>query len=321
MELVLRRLPAMLATLLVVSFLTFLLTSLLPGDPALEILGPEGAGHPAQVARVHHDLRLDEPLPQRYVGWLGDVATGDLGRSYRTGQPVLEAIRERLPVTLEIGTLAIVIALSVAIPLGTWSAFRAGARADRIITGGTFGLLAVPNFMVAIMLILVFAVTLGWLPATGWVRFTADPLDNLRHAILPALSLAAGELAVYTRLLRADMITTLQQDSITMARAKGIPTRRILFRHALRPSSFSLLTVVGLQVATILGGAVIVETLFALPGIGRLLVDSILQRDLIMVQGVTLVIAAAFVVINFIVDLLYTVLDPRIRHGRAAAAA
>ena len=318
MGLVLRRLPAMLATLLIVSFLTFLLTSLLPGDPAVQILGADAANDPDSLQVVREELRLDDPLLERYGAWLGNVATGDLGRSFRTDQQVADAIRERLPVTLEIGGLAVLIALAFAIPLGTLSAFRAGSRADRLVTGASFGLLALPPFMVAILLILVFAVTLGWLPATGWVRFTTDPLDNLRHAILPALSLAVGEMAVYTRLLRADMITTLQQDSITMARAKGIPTKRILFRHALRPSSFSLMTVVGLQVATIIGGAVIIETLFALPGVGRLLVDSILQRDLIMVQGCALVIAIAFVVINFIVDILYTFLDPRIRYGSAA---
>ena len=316
----LRRLPIMVATLLVVSFLTFLLTSLLKGDPALVILGPEGAKDPAAVAAVREDLHLDDPLPVRYVNWLGDAVTGDLGRSYRTGQEVTEAISERLPVTLEVGVLAIVLALAAAIPLGTLSAVRAGGPADRIITGASFGLLAVPSFMMAILLIWILAESLGWLPATGWVRLTDDPVENLRTAIMPALALAIGEFAVYTRLLRADMITTLQQDSITMARAKGIPTRRILFRHALRPSSFSLMTVVGLQVGAIIGGAVIVETLFALPGIGRLLVDSILQRDLIMVQGVALVIAISFVVINFVVDLLYTALDPRIRHGRAATA-
>jgi peptide/nickel transport system permease protein len=309
----------MVATLLVVSFLTFLLTSLLKGDPAVVILGPEGAKDPAAVAAVREDLHLDDPLPVRYVNWLGDAVTGDLGRSYRTGQEVTDAISERLPVTVEVGGLAIVLALATAIPLGTLSAFRAGGLADRIITGTSFGLLAVPSFMMAILLIWILAETLGWLPATGWVRLTDDPIENLRTAIMPALALAIGEFAVYTRLLRADMITTLQQDSITMARAKGIPTRRILFRHALRPSSFSLMTVVGLQVGAIIGGAVIVETLFALPGVGRLLVDSILQRDLIMVQGVALVIAISFVVINFIVDLLYTALDPRIRHGRAAA--
>ena len=319
MQQLLRRLPMMVATLLVVSFLTFLLTSLLKGDPAVVILGPEGAKDPAAVAAVREDLHLDDPLPVRYVNWLGDAVTGDLGRSYRTGQEVTDAISERLPVTVEVGGLAIVLALATAIPLGTLSAFRAGGLADRIITGTSFGLLAVPSFMMAILLIWILAETLGWLPATGWVRLTDDPIENLRTAIMPALALAIGEFAVYTRLLRADMITTLQQDSITMARAKGIPTRRILFRHALRPSSFSLMTVVGLQVGAIIGGAVIVETLFALPGVGRLLVDSILQRDLIMVQGVALVIAISFVVINFIVDLLYTALDPRIRHGRAAA--
>ncbi len=314
------RLPMMVATLLVVSFLTFGMSTLLKGDPAVLILGPEGAQDPEAVAAVREDLRLDDPLPSRYISWLGDAVTGDLGRSYRTGQSVTEAIGERLPVTLEIGVLAIVIALAASIPLGTLSAFRAGGAADRVITGTSFGLLAVPNFMMAILLIWILAETLGWLPATGWVRLTDDPLENLRTAIMPALALAIGECAVYTRLLRADMITTLQQDSITMARAKGIPTRRILFRHALRPSSFSLMTVVGLQVGAIIGGAVIVEQLFALPGIGRLLVDSILQRDLIMVQGVALVIAVSFVVINFVVDLLYTALDPRIRHGRAATA-
>jgi peptide/nickel transport system permease protein len=318
MGLVLKRLPAMVATLLIVSFLTFLLTSLLPGDPAIQILGADSATDEDSLEVVRQELRLDDPLYERYGAWLGNVATGDLGRSFRTDQNVREAIAERMPVTIEVGGLAVLIALVFAIPLGTLSAFRAGGRADRIVTGASFGLLALPPFMVAILLILIFAVTLGWLPATGWVRFTTDPLENLRHAILPALSLAIGEMAVYTRLLRADMITTLQQDSITMARAKGIPTRRILFRHALRPSSFSLMTVVGLQVATIIGGAVIIETLFALPGVGRLLVDSILQRDLIMVQGCALVIAFAFVIINFIVDILYTFLDPRIRHGSAA---
>jgi peptide/nickel transport system permease protein len=311
------RLPLMVATLLVVSILTFLLTSLLPGDPAVQILGAEGAEDPEAVAAVREDLNLDDGFLTRYRSWLADTATGDLGRSYRTGQEVRDAIAERMPVTLEIGGLAILMALFAAIPLGTWSAFRSGGATDRIITTGTFGLLSLPAFMVAILLILVFAVTLGWLPATGWVKFTEDPVENLRHALLPALSLAVGEMAVYTRLLRADMITTLQQDSITMARAKGIPTRRILFRHALRPSSFSLLTIVGLQVATVIGGAVIVETLFALPGVGRLLVDSILQRDLMMVQGCALVIAVAFVVVNFFVDLLYVLLDPRIRHGAA----
>jgi peptide/nickel transport system permease protein len=315
---VLRRLPSLIATLLAVSILTFLMTSLLPGDPALQILGAENAT-PEAIAAVRSELNLDDPLPVRYLHWIGDALTGDFGRSYRTNEPVSQAIVERLPVTAEIGILAIVIALAIAIPVGMLSAYRAGTRTDKIISSTSFGLLAVPNFMVAILLILVFAVWLGVLPATGWVNFTDDPVQNLRSALLPALSLAVAEMAVYTRLLRTDMIATLQQDFVTMARVKGVSNRRILFRHALRPSSFSLLTVAGVQVGAIIGGSVVIETLFAVPGVGRLLLEAVLVRDLLMVQGVALVIAVSYVVVNFTVDILYSYLDPRISHGRSSA--
>jgi peptide/nickel transport system permease protein len=320
MRVAIRKLPPLLATLLAVSFLTFSLTSFLPGDPAVQILGPQSAT-PEAIAKVRGDLRLDDPLPIRYVRWLGDAATGDLGRSYRTGQEVREAITERLPVTLQIGGMAIVFALLGAIPLGMISAYRAGGVTDRTVTGASFALLAMPSFMIAILLILVFAESFGLLPATGWVRISDDLVGNLKGAMLPALSLAIGELAFYTRLLRSDMIATLQEDYIALARAKGMPTPWILFRHALRPSSFSLLTVVGLQVGAIMSGAVVVETLFALPGVGRLLMDSIFQRDLVMVQGIALVIAASYVIVNFAVDLLYSSLDPRIHRGSRAAHA
>ena len=315
---VLRRLPSLFATLLAVSILTFLMTSLLPGDPALQILGAENAT-PEAIAAVRSELNLDDPLPVRYLHWIGDALTGDFGRSYRTNEPVSQAIIERLPVTAEIGILAIAIALAIAIPVGMLSAYRAGTRTDKVISSTSFGLLAVPNFMVAILLILVFAVWLGVLPATGWVNFTDNPVQNLRSALLPALSLAVAEMAVYTRLLRTDMIATLQQDFVTMARVKGVSNRRILFRHALRPSSFSLLTVAGVQVGAIIGGSVVIETLFAVPGVGRLLLEAVLVRDLLMVQGVALVIAVSYVVVNFTVDILYSYLDPRISHGRSAA--
>jgi peptide/nickel transport system permease protein len=227
----------------------------------------------------------------------------------------MEAITERLPVTVQIGVMAVGIALLGAIPLGMLSAYRQGTAIDRSITGGAFAFLSVPNFVMATLLIFLVSVEFGLLPATGWTRLTDNPIENLRRALLPALSLAVGEMAVYTRLLRTDLITTLQQDYVTMARAKGMSTNRIMLRHALRPSSFSLMTVVGLQVGSIIGGSVIVETIFALPGVGRLLFESITQRDLIIVQGVVLFIATAYVLINFIVDLLYSYLDPRIRHG------
>ena len=320
MKAIAKKLIPVIGTLVAVSFLTFLLTSLLPGDPAEVILGADGST-PEAIAKVRADLRLDDPLPARYVGWVKDVFSGDLGRSYRTGQEVTTAIGERLPVTLEVGGLALLIALSGAIPLGMLSAYRAGGPVDKGVTGVSFALLAMPNFMLAILLILIFAVSLGVLPATGWVPLSQGLGPNLRSAILPALSLAIGELAVYTRLLRSDMIATLQEDYVVLARAKGMPTFWILLRHALRPSSFSLLTIVGLQVGALMGGSVVVETLFALPGVGRLLVDSTFQRDLITVQGVALVIAVSYVAVNFTVDLLYSYLDPRIRRGRALARA
>jgi peptide/nickel transport system permease protein len=314
----LRKLVTLVPTVFLVSVLTFGLTSLLPGDPALQVLG--GAEPSAEaIAAVRKDLGLDKPLPLRYVAYVSDVARGDFGRSYRTRQPVLEAIFERLPVTVEIGLFALVVATLAAIPLGVFSAYRANGVVDRTITTASFGLLAIPSFMTALILQYVFAVYLGLFPATGWTRITDDLGKNLKGVVLPATSHGIGQLAVYTRLLRSDMIATLQEDFVSMARAKGLPTWRILFQHALRPSSFSLLTIIGLQVGNLIGGAVIVEQFFALPGIGRLLFDSISQRDLIMVQGVVLFLALSTVFANFAVDLLYSVLDPRIRRGSSAA--
>lgn len=298
--------------LLAVSFLTFLMLSLLPGCVECQILGPDNVT-PESVAAVRDDLGLDDPLPVRYASWLGDAVTGDLGRSYISRQEVTSAIAERLPVTAEIVALSMVLALAISIPLGMTTAYRAGGLFDRLATGATFGMLAVPTFMMALLLIYLFAVQLGWFPATGWTHLTDDPLENLRSAFMPALSLALVNVAVFTRLLRTDMITTLQEDHVLLARAKGLPTWHILTRHALRPSSFSLVTVSALTVGNLLGGAVIVEQLFALPGIGRLLFDAIFRRDLLVVQGVVLVITTGFVVINGLVDILYSVLDPRIR--------
>lgn len=313
---VVRRLPRLVGTLLAVSALTFMMTSLLPGDPALALLGTDDVT-PEQLAAARAELGLDEPLPERYLSWLGNAATGDLGRSFRTNQRVVDAITERLPVTVEIGLLAVVVALVVSVPLGVYTAYRSGRLADKLVTFSTFGLLSVPSFMLALLLVFFFALDLGWLPTSGWTRLTADPVENLRTAALPTLALAVGEIATYTRLLRTDMISTLQEDFVQAARAKGLPTAHVLFRHALRPSTLSLVTVVGLNIGTLVGGALIIETIFALPGVGRLLVESIYQRDLLMVQGVVLVIATVYVVTNFVVDVLYSVIDPRIRTGRA----
>ena len=207
--------------------------------------------------------------------------------------------------------------LLIAIPLAILCAVRSGSATDRFVTGLAFGKLSLPSFMVAILLIYLFAVELNWLPATGWVPFAEDPVGNLRSFVLPAATLAFAEWPVLMRVLRSDMIATLQEDYIAMAKAKGLRPARILLVHALKPSSLTLVTVTGINIGRLIGGALIVETIFALPGIGRLLVGAIYTRDLIILQGVVLLVGAGFVVMNFIVDLLYAVLDPRIRHGHA----
>ncbi len=311
------RLAHLLPVLFVVTCFSFLLTSFLPGDIALVMAGPNAT--PQSVAALREQLQLDQPLPVRYVDWLGRAVRGDLGRSPRSQQKVTDAIRERLPVSLELLVLAELIGLLVAVPVGVLSAHRAGGPLDQAASGVAFGILAIPGFVVAIVLIYVFAVQLNLVPATGYTPLLDDPLANLRSFFLPALTVGLGEAAAYTRLLRSDMIATLQEDYIAMARAKGLPTWHILLRHALKPSSFTLLTVLGINIGRLMGGALIVETIFALPGIGRLLVESIYARDLIVVQGVVAFVAVAFVLVNFGVDLLYGVLDPRIRHGRAVA--
>jgi peptide/nickel transport system permease protein len=310
-----RRLLYLLPVLLAVTLLTFLISSLLPGDLAYTILGDQAT--PEKVAALRAQLGLDRPIWEQYGIWLWGVLHGDLGRSFRTGETVLAAVTDRLPVSLELMVIVVLAALLIAIPLGVLCAVKSGSALDRFFTGLAFGKLSLPSFMVAILLIYLFAVELNWLPATGWVPFAEDPLGNLRSFILPALTLAFAEWPVLMRVLRSDMIATLQEDYIAMAKAKGLRPARILLVHALKPSSLTLVTVAGINIGRLIGGALIVETIFALPGIGRLLVGAIYARDFIILQGVVLFVATGFVMVNFIVDMLYAVLDPRIRHGRA----
>jgi len=312
---VVRRLLAILPVLLAVSLLTFLIASLLPGDLALVILGDQAT--PENVAALRRDMGLDQPLWWRYLSWLGHVLQGDLGRSFRTGQTVLQAVAERIPVSLQLMLMAEFIGLLIGVPVAIACAARAGGAFDRIMTGSAFAMLSIPSFLVAILLIYLFAVELHWLPATGYVPFTEEPLNNLRFFVLPALTLALAEWPGIMRVLRSDMIATLQEDYIALAKAKGLKPARILFVHALKPSSLTLVTVTGINIGRLLGGTLIVESIFALPGIGRLLVGAIYTRDLVILQGVVLLVACGFVIVNFIVDMLYAVLDPRIRHGHA----
>jgi peptide/nickel transport system permease protein len=310
-----RRLLYLLPVLIAVSLLTFLIASLLPGDLAYTILADQAT--PENVAALRHDMGLDEPIWWRYLGWLGHVLEGDLGRSFRTGQTVLQALAERLPVSFELMLFAQIIALAIGVPLAIVCAARSGGPFDRFMTGTAFGMLSVPAFLSAILLIYLFAVELHWLPATGYVPFTEDPIGNLRFFVLPSLTLGLAEWPGIMRVLRSDMIATLQEDYITLAKAKGLKSSRILFVHALKPSSLTLITITGINIGRLMGGTVIVETIFALPGIGRLVVGAIGTRDLIILQGTVLCIACGYVLMNFIVDMLYAVIDPRIRHGHA----
>src|ERR1700754_965762 len=310
-----RRLLYLVPVLIAVSLLTFLIASLLPGDLAYVILGDQAT--PEKVAARRADMGLDQPIWWRFLTWLGHVLQGDFGRSFRTGQTVLQAVAERLPVSIELMLLAHLGALGIGVPLAIICAARSGGPFDRFMTGSAFAMLSVPAFLSAILLIYFFAVELRWLPATGYVPLSEDPLGNLRCFVLPALTLALGEWPVLMRVLRSDMIATLQEDYTAMARAKGLKPSRILLVHALKPSSLTLVTVTGINIGRLIGGALIIETIFALPGIGRLLVGAIYARDFIILQGCVLFVAVGFVIVNFIVDMLYAVLDPRIRHGRA----
>ena len=309
------RVVRLVATLLAVTFLTFTMLEFLPGDPVDAILPPNAVRTPELIAQVRADLNLDDPFFQRYFAWLGDALTGDLGQSYVTDQEVSEIIISRLPITLQLAVMGILLALILAVPIGILGAYKQGKWQDTVTTAGVQVGLSVPNFIFGIFLIWLFAVNLQWLPASNWNRLSDGLVDNLKTAILPASALALTQMAIFSRLVRADMIGTLQENYILSARAKGLSNRFILFRHALRPSSLSLMTIVGINFGALLGGTVIIETLFAVPGIGFRLINAINQRDILVIQGITVFIAASYVLINTLVDLLYSALDPRIRRS------
>ncbi|WP_134324481.1 ABC transporter permease [Cumulibacter soli] len=316
MRFLLKRFLMLIPVLLVVTFASFYLTSLLPGDPAVAVLGPGATEEAIQQERDRQGL--DDNILVRYGSYLGNVVQGDLGTSSTTKEDVSTMLGQRLPVTLELLVLSQVIAFALSIPLAAFAARRPGSLLDRFSTGGAFAMLAIPPFMLGVLFVYLFAVQWQIFPATGYVPFTTDPMQNLKTIALPALTLGLGSVAVYLRVLRSDMISTLQQDFITMARAKGMSQRWILLRHALRPSTFSLITVAGLNIGALIGGALIVESVFALPGIGTLIVTAIGQRDFLTVQGVVLVAAAGYVLVNFLVDVLYGIVDPRVRVEREA---
>ena len=316
MPMILRRLVHLLVVLFCVTLFVALLTSMLPGDPVDAIAG---FASQEQKDALRADLGLDDPVPVQYGRWISDFVRGDLGGYYTvTGErPVMDRVRDSLPVSLQLMVYAQVLALVVAIPAGVISAYRAGSRADKAANATAFGMLAIPNFAIALVLAYYVGVELEWLPVSGYVKPSEDLVEHIRRMIMPTVALAVGQIAVYMRLLRSDMIATLQEDFITMAKSKGVSPRRVLWRHALRPSSLTLLTVAGLNVGTLIGGAVIVEVIFSMPGLGTLLFEAINARQYIALQSLVAIIAVGYVLVNFLVDILYAVLDPRIRHARA----
>lgn len=319
MRFILKRLLQLIPVLLIVSFLTFMLLNLIPGGTDQVAFTLCTGCSPEEIEQVKQDLQFDDPIPIRFGRWLGDAVRGDFGQSYINDVPVSELLSQRIPTSLQLMLYAQIISLVVAIPLGVLAAYRANSRLDRGISTTAFGLLSVPNFIIGVLLVYLLSLKFGWFPATNAPKFSEDPGEHLRSMFLPSLTLALGLIAVYMRLLRTDMIATLQEDFIGMARAKGLPTWHILLRHAFRPSSFSLLTVAGITVGNLIGGTLIVEAIFGLSGLGNLLVFGIFQRDFLVVQGGVVVICVAFVLVNFVIDLLYGFLDPRIRHARALA--
>ena len=302
-----------LLVVLVVTLLTFVMTDRLPTDIAAEIAG-HGA-NPTELAEVRERLGLNRPVLLRYASWMGGVCRGDFGKSLTTEQPVMAALRSHLPVTLELLVLAQIFALLLALPAGIISAWRSGSLLDRLTGTVAFGCASLPNYALAMGLVFLFALKLKLLPATGYTPLSAGIIPNLKGFLLPALSIALVEWVTLMRVLRSDLIATLKEDFILLARCKGLPAWRILLVHALRPSCFTFITVLGMQTASLIGGAVIIETLFALPGVGRLLVTAIFAQDFPMIQGGVLLISVAYVLINFLVDLCYAALDPRVRTG------
>jgi peptide/nickel transport system permease protein len=307
----LRRAGASLIVLLVASMLVFAGVRALPGDPALALAGEDHSQRALTAIRAKYGL--DQPVPVQYVNWLGHVVRGDFGTSTRTGLSVTSTIVDRLPVTLELAFLSLLVAVSIGLTLGLVAAVRRGSFAD--YAGSTAALvgLSVPHFWLGLMLIAIFAIGLGIFPASGFVPFVADPLDNLRHMVLPAIVLGSGFAAVIFRQTRAAMLESLSTDYVRTARAKGLGEREVVASHALRNSLLTVVTILGLQLGLLISGAVVTEQVFVLPGFGKLTLDAVFTRDYPVIEGVVLVTTVGYVVVNLAVDLLYSVLNPRIR--------
>lgn len=315
-QLIIRRALAAVPVLLIVTLLAFSLLYLLPGDRTMVLIGEDQAVSPEVMEKLRHDLGLDRPFIVQYVSWLADAVRGDLGKSIATHLPIAEEIKNRIPVTLELGILASLVSLVIAIPVGVISAARPNSFADASGTFFAMAGVAMPNFWLGMLLILLFAVTLGWLPSIGYVPIWEDPVDSLRRMIMPAIALGTSHSASLMRQTRSAMLEVLNQDYIRTAHAKGLAGNQVLIRHALRNALIPVCTVFGLQTSRLIGGTVIVESLFGLPGIGKFAVDSIQTRDFLVLQGVLLLVGVWVLLFNLLTDIAYAIIDPRIRYNK-----
>ena len=308
-----RRVLLMVPVLLGVTMVTFVIVRSIPGDPVQVMLGADRRSTPEQIEAIRTSYGLDRPLPVQYVRWLGHVVQGDLGQSLRSRRPLTDELRLRLPVTIQLAVMAAILAAVPALVVGVIAALKRNSGVDYLATIGTLIGVSVPNFLLATLLVLLFSYTLKWLPPVGFQPLLEDPGQNLKTMIMPAISLGLPLAAVLMRNTRSSVLEVLGQEHVRTARAKGLPQRRVLFRHILPNAGIPIVTIAGIQVANLLGGTVIVEQIFGLPGVGRYVYEAIANRDYPVVQSVTLVLAFLFVLVSLVVDVLYAVIDPRLR--------
>jgi peptide/nickel transport system permease protein len=307
-----KRLLGTVPILLLVTVVVFAIMQILPGDPARMILGQEAT--PQALEALRERLGLNRPLHVQYLSWVGNVLRGDLGRSMMDNAPVTRAIANAFPVTLQITVLALLIALAIGVPAGVISATRRGGVSDALASLAALSGISMPGFWVAILLIYLVALNLGWLPSSGFVRPQEDFVASLRHSLLPAVALALRPAGIFMRLVRSSMLDVIRSDFVRTAHAKGVPRRSVIVRHALRNALIPLVTILGVELSALLGNVVVIDTIFAIPGFGRLIYNSFLRLDLVMMQSLVLVFALVVIVTNLLTDLSYTVLDPRIRY-------
>ncbi|WP_299678827.1 ABC transporter permease [uncultured Roseobacter sp.] len=306
-----RRVLIAIPTIILISIFVFSLQKLLPGDPVLVMAGEER--DPEVIAALREKYRLNDPLPMQYIAWAGNALQGDLGISLRTNQPVLELIGEKLPVTIQLAVMALIIAMLIGIPAGVLSAYKKGTWIDWLANLIALSGLSVPNFWLGIMLILLVSVKLGWLPASGYQPLSEDPLQSIRTMLMPAFVLGTAIAATLMRHTRSAMLSVLQSDYVRTARAKGLRERTVLVKHALRNALVPVVTVTTLLFGELLAGAVLTEQIFTIPGFGKLVVDAVFNRDYAVVQGIVLCTGIAFIFMNILADAAYRVLNPRMR--------